>query len=519
MGAQILGRPGSNHLSLPPLPASSSVALFRQVCVGVRLAEHTPRDPSASVLYTVVRDHFETFRAESTRLRGGDGLPRFVEDEFRAFLRCGFLAGGFARFRCGNCKTERLVAFSCKGRGFCPSCGGRRMAERAAHLVDHVLPDVPVRQWVLSVPHRTRYLLAWNHDVCRGVARALHRAVERHLRAWARERGLPDARGGGIAVIQRFGGSVNLHVHVHALVLDGVYARTTTGRLRFHAAPAPSEADMADILATIVPAVRRLLARHGLDAEDGTAVDPFAEATPLLAGWAAASVRGLAASGVSTHQPHRLGARREPNGATPEPRACQARWEAFDLHAGVRVPAGHRDRLERLCRYALRPPLADERLHRTPSGDVAVQLRTAWADGTTHVAFSPRAFLARLAVLIPRPRVNLLLYSGVLAPRASWRKQIVPHAPVSATHAVPDESLSARSVSNPSRGWRWADLMRRVFELDVLACPRCGGRLRLIAVLEASEATKRILRHFRLPTEVPPPAPARAPPGVDDWAA
>jgi hypothetical protein len=76
------------------------------------------------------------------------------------------------------------------------------------------------------------------------------------------------------------------------------------------------------------------------------------------------------------------------------------RWEGFDLHAGVRVPAGHRDRLERLCRYALRPPLADERLHRTPSGDVAVQLRTPWGDGTTHVAFSPSAFLARLAVLI-----------------------------------------------------------------------------------------------------------------------
>ena len=103
-------------------------------------------------------------------------MPRFVEDDFRGFLRCGFLAGGFARFRCGDCKTERLVAFSCKGRGFCPSCGGRRMAERAAHLVDHVLPDVPVRQWVLSVPHAIRYLTAWHHDLCRGVA-GPHQAV------------------------------------------------------------------------------------------------------------------------------------------------------------------------------------------------------------------------------------------------------------------------------------------------------------------------------------------------------
>jgi hypothetical protein len=316
-------------------------------------------------------------------------------------------------------------------------------------------------------------VLAWDHDVCRAVARSLHRAV----------------------------------------------ARTTTGALRLHAAPAPSAADMAEILTAIVLAVRRLLARHGLDGDDGTAADPFAEATPVLAGWAAASVQGLAVSGVSTQPPHRFGVRCAPAGARPVPRSCQARWEGFDLHAGVRVPVGHRDRLERLCRYALRPPLADPRVRRLPSGDIAVEFRAPWGDGTTQIAFPPRACLARLAVLVPRPRVNLLLYYGVLAPRASWRREIVPHAPVSATDAMPDASPSPGSGSPTNRGWRWANLMRRVFELDVLACPRCGGRLRLIAVLEASDTTARILRHLHLPTEVPLPAPARPPPGVDDWAA
>lgn len=187
---------------------------------------YAPRDPSASAVYAVVREHVEHFLDDATRSRDGHGLPGFVEDEFRAFLRCGFLAGGFARFRCTGCTTERLVAFSCKGRGFCPCCGGRRMAERAAHLVDHVLPDVPVRQWVLSLPHRPRYLLAWRHDLCRRVTRILHEAIERHLRAWAQAHGVKNTRGGGISVLQRFGGSVNLNVHVHALVLDGVFART-----------------------------------------------------------------------------------------------------------------------------------------------------------------------------------------------------------------------------------------------------------------------------------------------------
>jgi hypothetical protein len=101
-----------------------------------------PRRPGESLLYRIVQTHWETFRADAGRLRDGGGLPAFVEDEFRSFLRCGWLAGGFARFRCVGCGAERLVAFSCKGRGFCPSCGGRRMVERAAHLVDAVLPDV-----------------------------------------------------------------------------------------------------------------------------------------------------------------------------------------------------------------------------------------------------------------------------------------------------------------------------------------------------------------------------------------
>ena len=82
----------------------------------------------------------------------GPGLPRFVRRELHRYLDCGILAHGFARVFCSNCGRDELVAFSCKGRGFCPSCCGRRMADTAAHLVDDVLPRVPVRQWVLSLP-------------------------------------------------------------------------------------------------------------------------------------------------------------------------------------------------------------------------------------------------------------------------------------------------------------------------------------------------------------------------------
>ena len=107
------------------------------------------RRPEETTLYQIVQEQLETFLAQ-VEAKTGAGLPEFVKDEFDAFLECGILAHGFLRVRCAECAHEKLVAFSCKRRGFCPSCGARRMAESAAHLVDQVIPRVPVRQWVLS---------------------------------------------------------------------------------------------------------------------------------------------------------------------------------------------------------------------------------------------------------------------------------------------------------------------------------------------------------------------------------
>ena len=162
---------------------------------------YEPRRPTEGAVYQIVREYFETFRAQAACLRDGEGLPRFVEQEFRDVLRCGWLAGGFARFHCDDCALDRLVPFSCKGRAICSSCGGRRMAERAAHVIDQVLPDVPVRQcrgpqrgnragveWVLSLPYRLRYQLAWDHELCRAVVAVFIRTVLGALRARAPRR-------------------------------------------------------------------------------------------------------------------------------------------------------------------------------------------------------------------------------------------------------------------------------------------------------------------------------------------
>ncbi len=212
----------------------------------------------------------------------------------------------------------------------------------------------------------------------------------------------------------------------------------------------------------------------------------------------------------------------------PEPGRCHARSNGFDLHAGLVVPAGQRERLERVCRYTLRPPVPRERLSVNREGQVVLHLRHRWADGTTHLVFDPIEFLGRLAVLVPRPRVNLVLYHGVLGPRAAWRREVVRReTSAGGGETVVIEVLGAQAgqadtpdaARRGARGHRWAELMRRTFGVDVLACPRCGGRLRLIALIEEAAVIGRILRHLSLSTVIPAPRPARAPPrsvGVPD---
>ena len=165
------------------------------------------------------------------------------------------------------------------------------MTECAAHLVDHVLPRVPVRQWVLSLPYRLRYLLAWNHDLCRGILGVYARALLSFQRGRAQQSGVRDSRSGCVTVIQRFGGGLNLNVHFHTLVFDGVFTEDKHQPLRFQPTQPPTDEEVGRLLAIIATRVRRLLRRRGLDAEaDVTPADAIAEESPALADISSASI-------------------------------------------------------------------------------------------------------------------------------------------------------------------------------------------------------------------------------------
>jgi len=193
-----------------------------------------------------VQQHAATFFEQAESAAGAD-LPQFVKDKFDAFLECGILAHGLLRLRCGDCGHDKLVANSRKRRGFCPSCGAWRTAQTAAHLLDHVIPRVPVRHWVLSLPIPLRLLLAAQPKLMTPVLQVVHRVITRHLLGQA---GLnaEEADSGAVTLIQRFGSAANLNIHLHCLVLDGVYRCDTEGEPVFVEVPAPIDEALQAVL-------------------------------------------------------------------------------------------------------------------------------------------------------------------------------------------------------------------------------------------------------------------------------
>ena len=224
--------------------------------------------PEHTLLYQLVQQHYPTFKASLEDQ--GQSLPCYIQQEFDDFLQCGRLEYGFLRVRCEDCHHERLVAFSCKRRGLCPSCGARRMAESAALLVDEVFPEVPIRQWVLSFPFQLRFLLGRYPELMGEVLGIVYRVLSTHL---IKKAGYTKvtAQTGSVTLIQRFGSALNLNVHYHMLFLDGVYAEDAYGKTRFHRVKAPTQAELNDSVNTLSHRLARFLEKRGLlerDAEN-----------------------------------------------------------------------------------------------------------------------------------------------------------------------------------------------------------------------------------------------------------
>jgi hypothetical protein len=322
-----------------------------------------------------------------------------------------------------------------------------------------------------------------------------------------------------------------LNVHFHSLVLDGVYARADSGALRFHPLPPPDDAEVERVARQVARRLVRLLERRGLGEDAAGDDDTLAMEEPLLASLSAASVAGRVATGPRAGQ-HvaRLGDRIDAEDLAVPQGERSASVGGVSIHANVAVLARDRRRLERLCRYGARPPVATERLSRLDDGRLLYRLKHRWRDGTTHLVFTPQELVEKLAALVPPPRFHLVRYHGVLGPCASERNRIVPvgavvrparsssslgstatpprvdaapasaalaataecaavarigsmseHESIASSSSIPVSSTGAPARPDATRARRlaWAELMKRVFAIDVLACPRCLVMLRV----------------------------------------
>ena len=464
----------------------------REAAGGLAYARHRPE---ATQLYRLVEQHYPalvTHLAEQ-----GKQLPAYVEKEFDAYLKCGRLEHGFLRVRCESCHFERLVAFSCKRRGFCPSCGARRMAETAMLLADEVLPALPLRQWVISFPFALRFLFASRPEALARALEVIYRLLATHL---AHKAGSTRKRSatGAVTLVQRFGSALNLNIHLHMLCLDGLYAPRPGGGLRFTRVKAPEREELDDLVQRIAERVGRALERMGLlqrDAESAWLDLPPVEDTDAMRQLLGSSVTYRIAVGPQAGRKALVLRTIRPL-ADEEPSSQRvARAHGFSLHAGVSAEVHQREVRERLCRYIARPAVAEKRLTVNANGKVVYLLKTPYRDGTTHVVFEPLDFIARLAALVPRPRVNLTRYHGVLAPNHRWRAEVTPSGRGRGRRtgtAQPERSAIERHAA-----MTWAQRLRRVFSIDAESCARCGKAVRVIACIEEPALIERILTHVR----------------------
>ncbi|WP_206613479.1 transposase [Parahaliea mediterranea] len=316
-----------------------------------------------------------------------------------------------------------------------------------------------------------------------------------------------------------------LHRSVHLnngstehLTSAGVYVHRDNRPPRFQRIKAPDKAELEELIQLISQRVGRCLERHGLLEQDTESawldLDPAedSDAMPQILGSsisyriAVGPLQGRKAFMIRTIRPL----------DRPDPGLERvAKANGFSLHAGVSCEGHQKEKRERLCRYIARPAVAVPRLSLSSTGKVVYTLKTPYSDGTTQVAFDPVDFIARLAALVPKPRVNLTRYHGVLAPNHRWRGLVTP-----ARRGKGIKSIANAEVRTPAErhaAMTWAQRLKRVFSIDIKVCGRCGGTVRVIACIEDQEIIDTILAHLRdnelatssLPLLTPP---SRAPP-------
>ncbi len=182
----------------------------------------------------------------------------------------------------------------------------------------------------------------------------------------------------------------------------------------------------------------------------------------------------------------------------------------FSIHAATSIKAHERDRLEKLLRYLGRGPVSHERMSLDENGNILYELKTSY-NGATHVMFSPMEFIEKLASIIPLPYKHQVNYYGCLSSHSKLRPEIVGCSAVESCgwgdlqQECQNDGVAETESDDPpaSRYIPWAELLKRTFGIDLSTCPKCGGRVRVIAAIMELEAIIKILNHVGLGSDLP----------------
>ena len=308
-----------------------------------------------------------------------------------------------------------------------------------------------------------------------------------------------DAHTGAVTFIQRFGSALNLNIHFHILFLDGVYLTHGDGtRPVFRPGKAPCKSELQTLLHTLSTRLGQYLEKEGVleqDSENPYLKLEHLEDNPLR------QVHGHSITyriAVGPQQGRKVFTLQTVPPREDDDRFGQvAKVGGFSLHAGVATQAHQRSKLERICRYVARPAVSEKRHALTRDGRVRYALKTPYRDGTTHVLFEPLDFMARLAALVPKPRVNLTRFHGVFAPNSRHRMTITPAKRGKGSTKTREAEPDDRTPMERHASMTWARRLKRVFRIDITECEQCQGPMKIIACIEDPAVIEQILAHLR----------------------
>lgn len=425
-------------------------------------------------------------------------------------MRCGIPAYGFLRLQCKSCKDEKIVAFSCKKRGFCPSCCAKRMAEASTHLVENVLPYVPYRQFVITFPFPMRFWLQTNKKLYAQIHKLVIREINRYYIEKSKSLGIKDPKPGSISFTQRAGSALNLNIHAHILFADGVYSRVKEKPL-FRKLEPITDDEVAILLEKISQKVMRYLRKIGYLDENGEIVEnPMADDlwgdSDSLTQATARSIQGRIAFGANAGKyVTQIGSGFGYGEEIPLAKGSRCfSINGFSLHANTGIKTQQRDRLDKLIQYVARGPLSNERLEITDDNKVKLRLKTSYSDGTTHLLFTFGEFIEKLVALVPPPKSHLVRWGGCFAPNSPFRQEITLRPQKKKGFQFDDSEPDAKP-----RNYSWSKMLAKVFKIDVTECEKCGGEMTKIGSILDRPSIERYLRHVNIDSDPPLRAPPR----------